>query len=185
MNPKHTRELLSERLSLQPVRDEDISLIYQGLSDQRVVKYYGVSFDSLEKTKIQMEWYRNLESEGTGIWWTVRTRSNGTFIGAGGFNNLVKEHRKAEIGFWLLPEFWGKGYMSEAFRKICHFGFEDLGLHRIEGWVESNNAACIKALIKCGFTLEGTMRECEWKDDHFIDLCLYSQLESEFTPDLS
>ncbi len=179
MYQKQRRELLTERLSLQPVRDEDITHIYTGLSDDRVVKYYGVSFDSLDKTKIQMEWYKELEMKGTGIWWTVSTRNDGTFVGAGGFNNLVKVHRKAEIGFWLLPEYWGKGYMYEAFRKICRFGFEQLGLHRIEGWVESENTACIKALIKCGFVLEGVMRECEWKDDHFIDLCLYSKLESE------
>lgn len=82
----------------------------------------------------------------TGIWSDEKYMHvypiNGIFYGAGGFNGLSKEHKKAEIGFWLLPDFWKKGYMQEAFPVICNYGFEKLDLNRIEGFVDSENANC-------------------------------------------
>lgn len=99
--------LNTKRLILRQINSTDIQNIYKGLSDPEVIKYYGISFDSLEATEEQMTWYRNLEKNETGIWWAICSLDNKTFYGAGGFNNVSKEHKKAEIGFWLLPEFWG------------------------------------------------------------------------------
>ena len=57
-----------------------------------------------------MEWYRNLKDEGTGIWWGIYDKQSNKFCGAGGFNGLDKENRKAEIGLWLLKSFGEKGF---------------------------------------------------------------------------
>jgi len=104
----------TNRLLLRQFKDSDLENVFKGLSHPDIVKYYGVSFDSIEATKEQMEWFANLEKEETGTWWAICSTDNNQFYGAGGLNNLVKEHKKAEIGFWLLPEFWGKGFMMEA-----------------------------------------------------------------------
>ena len=80
----------------------------------------------------------------------------------------VQKDKKAELGFWLLPENWGKGYMSEAMPLIFDHAFNEIGLHRIEGFVESKNTNCKKALAKLEFTLEGTMRDCEIKDGNYV-----------------
>ncbi|MNG37036.1 Spermidine N(1)-acetyltransferase [compost metagenome] len=71
---------------------------------------------------------------------------------------MNKEHKKAEIGFWLLPEFWGQGFMQEAFPLICDYGFNKLDLNRIEGFVDSENINCKKAVERLNFKFEGTMR---------------------------
>ena len=44
----------------------------------------------------------------------IRLKEEGDFAGAIGFNEWNKQERKAEIGFWLLPEYWKKGYVTEA-----------------------------------------------------------------------
>jgi ribosomal-protein-alanine N-acetyltransferase len=89
---------------------------------------------------------------------------------------MKKEHKKAEIGFWLLPEFWRQGIMTEAIPLICNFGFDTLGLHRIEGFVDSWNINCKQALAKLGFKHEGTMVDCEISKGKFISLDIYAKL---------
>lgn len=167
-----TRQLLLRR-----IENADLENIYRGLSHPKVIKYYGVSFDSPEATKEQMDWFANLEEEGTGIWWAICSADNQTFCGAAGFHDISTEHQKAEVGLWLLPEFWGQGIMSEAMPAICEYGFTELGLHRIEGFVESDNQNCKKALTKLGFVYEGTTQDCEIKNGKFISLDIYAKLK--------
>ena len=170
--------LKSERTILRQFTDADLENVYKGLSHPDIIKYYGISFDSLEATREQMEWFRDLEENETGIWWAICDKSTGAFIGAGGFNDLSKTNKKAEIGFWLLPEFWGKGYMSETMPIIMNYSFEVLDLHRIEGFVETENINCKRALPKMGFIHEGTMKECEVKNGEFISVDIYAKFKS-------
>lgn len=122
-----------------------------------------------------MKFFRDLEKNNTGIWWAVCSIDNHEFYGAGGLNSLSKQHKKAEIGFWLLTEHWGKGIMKEALPLIWNYGFDTLELHRIEGIVESENLVCKKAIEKLGFEYEGTMKECEFKNGRFISLDMYAK----------
>jgi ribosomal-protein-alanine N-acetyltransferase len=169
-------ELRSFRLTFRQILPEDQQNIFTGLSDPRVVEYYGVSFETFEQTKEQMEWYANLQSSETGIWWVISLAATGDFMGAIGFNGLIATHRKAELGFWILPEFWGNGYIQEALPIICDFAKNSLNLHRVEAFVESENQNCKRALHKAGFEHEGTMRDCELKKGEFISVSIYALL---------
>lgn len=163
------------KLWLKQFADSDITQVFEGLSNPDVIKYYGVSYMSLVETQIQMKWFKSLEENGSGIWWAIHSFDGRQFYGAIGFNNLSKEHRKAEIGFWLLPPYWGKGIMQEAIHLACQYGFERAKLHRIEAMVESENKNCKALLNKLDFRKEGTMRECEIKNNDFIDLDIYAK----------
>lgn len=110
----------------------------------------------------------------TGIWWAVCSLDNDTFYGAGGLYNLNQKHKKGEIGFWLLPQFWQKGIMTEAMTVICNYGFEHVHLHRIEGFVETENLPCKNAMRTLHFDHEGTMKDCEIKDGEYISLDIYA-----------
>jgi ribosomal-protein-alanine N-acetyltransferase len=168
----------TKRLLLRQFADSDLQNVFKGLSHPDVIKYYGVNYGTLEATKAQMKFFADLEKEGTGIWWAVCSADNKEFYGAGGLNSLSKEHQKAEVGFWLMPDYWNKGIMTEVMPIICKYGFDDLGLHRIEGFVETENKNCKKALTKLGFLHEGTMKDCEIKNRKFISLDIYSKIQS-------
>ena len=127
-----------------------------------------------------MEWYRNLKKEGTGIWWGIYGIADHHFRGACGFNDLEKTHRKAEIGMWLLKEYWGQGILKEVMPKIFEHGFTQLNLNRIEGFVDHENKKCKAALEKINFTFEGTMRESEIKDGEKLSTDIYSILKSDW-----
>ena len=175
---KEFPKLKTDRILLRKITESDLENIYNGLSNPDVIKYYGVSFNSLESTNEQMTWFAELEKNLTGIWWAICSNDNRTFYGAGGLNNVSKEHKKAEIGLWLLPDFWGQGIMTETMPLICDYAFDRVGLHRIEGFVESKNQNCKKAMAKLDFQYEGTMKDCEMKNGKFISLDIYAKLKT-------
>ena len=170
--------LKTDRLLLRQFIESDLENVFKGLSHPDIIKYYGVSYQTLESTKEQMDFFAGLERNETGIWWAVCSPDDKVFYGGGGLNNLSKEHKKAEIGFWLLTEFWGQGIMTEAMPLICNYGFENLGLHRIEGLVETDNINCKRAMAKLDFQHEGTMKDCEIKNGKFISLDVYAKFKS-------
>lgn len=168
--------LQTQRLLLRSFGPADLENVFAGLSHPEVILHYGVSFATLEATQEQMDWYASIEREGTGLWRAICTKEDGAFLGAIGLNNIVQQHRRGEIGFWLMPEHQGKGYISEALPVIIEHGFSALGLHRITAEVETDNAASAKVLVKGGFVHEGTLRECEWKDGRVISLDVFAKL---------
>lgn len=168
-------------LLLRHIDSADQENIYRGLSHPGVIRYYGVRFDSLEATAEQMEWYTSIEENKTGIWLAICSAADQRFYGACGLNHINLIHHKAEIGYWLLREYWGQGIIMDALPVICRYGFATLGLHRIEAIVETENEASKRVLEKLNFTNEGTMRDSEWKEGRYISLALYSLLRNELS----
>ncbi len=168
---------MKSRVKLRPITIEDHENIFRGLSHPDIIKYYGISFETLDATMEQMIWFRDLEEKGTGKWWAICDAETSEFLGAGGFNNLSKENNTAEIGFWLYPEFWGKGYMKEGMELICNYGFTKMGLDRIEGFVETENKNCQRGLEKLQFKLEKTEIDCELKNGKPISIHTYVNLK--------
>ncbi|SFH28494.1 GNAT family N-acetyltransferase [Pedobacter insulae] len=168
--------LKTPTLLLRPFLDDDIELVFQGLSNPQVIHYYGVHYKSLAETKAQMRWFKELEANGTGAWWAIFDAEGEVFYGGIGLNNLSKVHKKAEIGFWLLPSFWGRGIVLEAANLVCKYGFNHACLHRIEAFVESANENCKNLMNKLDFKHEGTMQECEIKNEKYISLEIYAKI---------
>ncbi|MEO1031071.1 MAG: GNAT family N-acetyltransferase [Bacteroidota bacterium] len=163
--------LKTDRLLLREITDSDLENIFNGLSNPNVIRHYGVSYDSLEATKEQMIWFADMKQ----LWWAICARDNQTFYGAGGLNDINLQENKAEIGLWLLPEFWGKGIMQEALPLITNYGFNHLQLHRIEGFVDSENINCKKAMSKLDFNYEKTIKDSEIKDGKSIHIDIYAK----------
>ncbi|WP_276499542.1 GNAT family N-acetyltransferase [Pontibacter litorisediminis] len=173
-------DLSTNRLRLRLIQPADAEFILQGLSDRRVTQYYAVHYDTLEEVEQeQMPFYQSLLESDTGAWWAFSLKEDDTLLGACGLNNLEKEHQKAEVGFWLLPEHWGKGYIPEAAAAVVRYGFELLSLNRIEAIVEGGNEQSGRVLQKLGFSYEGRLREREIKSGRFIDLLYFSLLRRE------
>ncbi len=166
--------LRTSRLILRQIDEEDLQDIYHGLSHPDVIRFYGVQFETMEATKEQLKWYRSLESKRTGLWWAVCDQQTGRFLGAAGFNDWKQEENTAEIGFWLLPEKWGKGYNREVLQSIIEYAFTAMNLRQINAYVEVGNHKSIRSLLHHSFRWKETMTDCEEKDGRLISLHLFS-----------
>lgn len=123
-----------------------------------------------------MEWYNKMALLHWGMAWKMVEKASGEKIGVITVYNYKPEHRKAELGFWLLPSFWNKGFASEAVAEVVRYWFREKGLHRLEAFVEEGNDGSSKVLTKAAFQYEGTMRDCEIKHGKFISLRIYALL---------
>ena len=102
---------------------------------------------------------------------TIDDRAVGS-IGAFRQGNI---HRQtAELGYYLAEEYWGKGIMSGAIRRICDMIFQTTDILRIYAEPFSYNAGSRRALEKADFTLEGTMKCSAVKNGKMVDMTLYS-----------
>ena len=172
-------KLETARYSLMSIKEEDQAFIFEGLGHPDVIPFYGVSYKTFEDTKQQMEFYRTLEKNGEGYWWKIVSRESGEKVGAVGFNNYQHQHRKAEIGYWLLPKFWKQGIIAEVLPVLIQYLFDIKQLHRIEALVESGNISSDKVLLHAGFIFEGLLRDYEMKQGKFISLNMYSLLQRD------
>jgi len=106
----------------------------------------------------------------------ITLREHATLIGGVGLR-LSKAHNHAELGYWLGVPYWGKGYATEAACAMVRYGFEQLGLHRIQASHFSNNPASGNVLRKIGMTHEGCRRQHILKWGEYLDLELYGMLK--------
>jgi ribosomal-protein-alanine N-acetyltransferase len=164
-------------ITLRTFRPDDLAFVFSGLSHPDVIKHYGISYSTENACEAQMSWYQLIAEQGTGCWLAIESAD--TKLGALGLNNICNEHKNAELGYWLLPQYWGKGIMQEALQGLLSYAFNELKLHRISAEVEMENIKSQRLLQAFDFTLEGIQRDCEIKDYNYISLMNYSLLSHE------
>ncbi len=84
------------------------------------------------------------------------------------------------IGIALLPEHRGRGYGTAAQRSLASHLFEQLDVERVEADTAVDNLAEQGALERAGFTREGLVRRCEWRDGRWHDHVLYSVVREDW-----
>ena len=75
---------------------------------------------------------------------------------------------------------WGQGVGTEAYQLLLDYAFNERGFHRIEALVLEDNVASLKMHQKCGFKIEGTLRESVFKNGRWQNQVVLSILENEF-----
>ena len=84
----------TDRLLLRQITDTDHENIFRGLSNPKVIQYYGISFDSLEATKEQMIWFADQKQ----MWWAICSLDKQIFYGASGLNDIDPKENKSDFG---------------------------------------------------------------------------------------
>jgi [ribosomal protein S5]-alanine N-acetyltransferase len=171
----------TKRLVLRKVTKEDANSILNYLSDEEVMKYYGLEpFKSINDAFDEISWYQSIHNNKTGIRWGITLKEQGVVIGSCGFHKIVSQHFRTEIGFELSKEQWGKGIAVEAVEAIINYGFEHMNFQRIEALIEPPNLSSQKLVEKLGFLREGLLRNYEFTRGKFDDLYMYSLLKQDF-----
>ncbi|MBE9103236.1 GNAT family N-acetyltransferase [Vacuolonema iberomarrocanum] len=102
------------------------------------------------------------------------------FSGMIAIRDIEQAHSQGELSFWLAPDMWGKGYMSEALKPMLRFGFEDLKLNRLYAYHMVRNPGSGKVLQKNGFVQEGVLRQRVQKWGVFEDVKLWAILRRDW-----
>lgn len=169
--------LETERLYLRRVVKEDVNEIFALRSNKETMKYIPrplvkTEEDALAHITMIDEKIENNE----GINWAITLKNDSKLIGLIGHYRIKPEHFRAEIGYMLLPEYHGKGIITEAIKETVKYGFEIMKLHSIEAVIDPENLASESVLQKSGFIKEAHFKENEYYEGRFLDSVIYSIL---------
>jgi RimJ/RimL family protein N-acetyltransferase len=106
------------------------------------------------------------------------TESSGRLLGAVSLR-LEQAHQRAELGYWIGVPYWRQGFATEAARAVIAYGFNALGLNRIQATHLTRNPASGRVMQKAGMTYEGCLRQYVLKNGRFEDLARYAILREE------
>jgi RimJ/RimL family protein N-acetyltransferase len=85
-----------------------------------------------------------------------------------------------ELGYWLGEPYWGNGYVAEAVHPVVGYAFATFAEVRVvQARHLARNPASGRVLRKCGFTLEGCLRQAAIKADEVQDVLVYSLTREE------
>jgi RimJ/RimL family protein N-acetyltransferase len=97
-------------------------------------------------------------------------------LGGIGLNRLDRDHRSANLGYWVREQEQGKGVGSAAVAAIADFGFNTLGLQRIEIVVDVDNQASRRTAERAGAHLDGISPNRLWHKGEIVAAAVYSLL---------
>jgi len=173
--------LETERLHLRLIDLADTSDVFEFTSDAEVEKLTGMFslHKDLDETAafIQTDFIDQYKQHKC-IPWAVMHKSDNKVIGIVQVCNYKARHFRGELGYTFARSCWGKGIATEAAQAAIDFGFNVLGLHRIEATVDPRNMASKRVLEKCGFQYEGLLRDCYFLRNEFCDRMVFALLSN-------
>jgi ribosomal-protein-alanine N-acetyltransferase len=101
-------------------------------------------------------------------------------VGTIGFMAFSERHARAEMGYDLARETWGQGVATVAGQRVVQYGFEEMGLNRIEATVMAGNARSERVLEKLGFVREGLLRQYKYARGEFRDYAIFGLLRESW-----
>ncbi len=171
-------EIKTERLLLRKMRDADAPELLFLRSDETVMRYIDrEKTKSVEEAMAFIQKINEFIDTNESIMWGIALKDKPeTLIGNICFWRIQKQHFRAEVGYMLHPNFWGKGIMQEALLSAIDYGFKIMKLHSIEGHINPENSASSKVLEKANFIREAYFKENFYFRGKFIDTAIYSLL---------
>ena len=145
-----------------------------------VMRYFDRAMPaSVEEIKVNMEEAIAEMEAGKALVWALVRKEDNVCIGDVSFWKIDPHHAVGEVGYALFPEFWGQGYMQEALKLVLPYGFQSMGLHRVEANVNTENRASQRLLEKMGFQKEAHFRENYAYNGKFLDSLIFGLLEKD------
>ncbi|MEC5157094.1 GNAT family N-acetyltransferase [Chryseobacterium sp. MP_3.2] len=147
----------TDRLIFRPITEYDAAYIFQIRSNPSINQFLHRnppqnSFEALDfilgiKMKTELKEI---------VFFGISLKSDYNLIGTICFWNFSNDRKTAELGYELLPEFQGKGIMSEAIHFMLRYGGNELSLNEIEAFTNKENLNSIKLLEQFNFVLNAS-----------------------------
>ena len=172
--------LQGDVVKLRTVGERDLPLLVRWVNDPDVRHWLHQS-DRPDATVESVRGRFGLTKEAfANFVWMIETLG-GRPVGHVGLLRVDPQHKRAELAISIgEKECWSRGYGTDAIRTVLRYGFEELGLRRIDLHTDADNARGIRCYEKCGFVREGVMRERRLRYGKPLDMVLMAVLREEW-----
>ena len=145
--------LETERCRLREFNTGDAEAVYRLNMHPDIFRFTtDAPFKSVAEAEVFLKNYLPTYESGYGRL-AIELKSNGNFIGWCGLK-FIPEENEVDVGYRLLPEYWGHGYAVETATACCKWGFEEKGLTRIVARVHKENFRSIRVSEKMKMNYE-------------------------------
>ena len=173
-------ELITSRLILRDFQESDFPALL-AIESLPETHYFEGPIPTEAETRAK--WEKNLqrakENPRTHFHLAICLQT-GEIIGRLGIGLQNRAIREWEVGWGILPQEWGKGYATEAARRLLDYAFIELNAHRVVAFCHVSNAASERVMCKLGMKQDGHLRETRWWKDDWVDELVYSILERDW-----
>jgi RimJ/RimL family protein N-acetyltransferase len=175
-------ELEDERISLRVLQSADIASYAAAFrADPELGRLLGYERDPTEGSlERRFERAQSLLDEGRVAELAVVDAATGSFLGSLTVHSIDWAHRRAEIGFFVVPAARRGGICTAAVRLALAWLFEELGFERIEMTTTPDNSAVPALAARLGFAREGVLRERNLERGQRVDVVMFGRLRDEW-----
>lgn len=178
-----TSEIKTDRLTLRRFRAGDEQAMFKNyFSDTEVTKYLRfANHTSVDQTAERLQVIIDAYQRQNEYIWAVVPNDVGEVIGMVALMGKTAEIDECyELVYMIGKNFWGKGYVTEATRAMLHYGFEQVGVNRIEANHATVNPASGAVMKKIGLKFEGRMPQKSRVTAGLVDILWYGLTRDEY-----
>lgn len=168
-------------LFIRKIEKSDAEFIFSSLNKREITAYLSLGpLKTYEDSKRLIRKYLKYWDNYAQFNYIIEIKElNITRIGTITLWNLNWRHSRGEIGIWIIPSFWNKGYGKMALNLIKKIGFIHLKLNRLEAHVALENENSVNLFQNCGFKREGILKQYLQFEGKFQDAILLACLKNE------
>ncbi|MCL2497463.1 MAG: GNAT family N-acetyltransferase [Symbiobacteriaceae bacterium] len=145
--------LTTQRLLLRPMRYSDLQGMHRLRSDPETAALMGISVPpNLETTANYLRSMLDGTASGNWLFWVLTLPGQDAFLGSIVLWNYHPDNNEAEVGYSLLPEHRGLGYMQEGLQAVINYVFTWMQIAAINAYTKVDNTPSLNLLERCSFT---------------------------------
>ena len=177
--------LTTGRLRLRPLLESDVDAIWPYVSNPQLCRLASWrAHTDRSQTREQIQRFTEGFAKGACVPWAIE--HDGRVIGCINLEGIQYELRawrinRAELGYWIAPEYWGTGMMTEAASAVLRCTFEMIGLHKLAGGCIAETIGSRRVIEKLGFRPVGRLEDDVWHDGRWWSILRYELTASEWS----
>lgn len=169
------------KVRLREYRKEDTERALYYINDAEIKRLLTPGIPYLNTLEDERKWIEGLSAKADNYSFAIETLEDGRYIGGCGLNSIDWKNSVAVVGIFIGDKnYWGKGYGTDAMGVLLKFIFEQMNIHKIKLNVFSYNERAIKSYEKCGFKVEGVLRQEIFRDGCYYDEIIMGLLKDEY-----
>lgn len=167
---------------LRLMSEADVPAVVEAVQDPEIPRWTRVPIPYGDEDARQ---FRRMTSNGlqagTDLAALIVSANEGELLGAVGIHGIDPESGRCSAGYWVAASARGRGVAARAMRLLCTYAFDELGVQRIELWIDPDNKASLGVAEAVGFAREGLLRSFMPIKGQRRDMLMYSLLPGELS----